>query len=88
MEHLHQAENKRRLKVVEGLCEGCGAEQQEDGSWTSTCKTCGTRVKDGELVGLFVPHLCVPCHTEMVKRERAKGHVCRRCKQVYSCCCC
>lgn len=68
-------------------CERCGG--WFDGTtWHHECAECKIEVSPGELVGLFVPHLCRDCERKTAEREARNGNVCLMCHQPYSRCCC
>jgi hypothetical protein len=52
------------------------------------CEKCGKAVKNGELVGLFVPSLCAECEQKRADDDRRTGNVCGLCRQPRSRCCC
>lgn len=77
--------------VPEGLiakCSRCGGVMREEGVWEHKCKKCGKDVEPGELIGLFVPHVCHVCENKVVETEIKIGNVCRMCRQPWSRCCC
>jgi hypothetical protein len=66
-------------------CENCGGISHDGGkTWKHECRTCKVTVEPGKLVGLFVPHLCVPCENA----EAAKSGTCGNCRQRLNRCCC
>ena len=69
-------------------CEGCGGYTDEKGNWKHNCARCGKEVAPGKLTGLFVPHHCSECMTEVRNAEIAAGHICRFCGKPYCDCCC
>lgn len=69
------------------ICEHCGG--YTDGKkWVYICKKCGKSVNPGELVGLFVPHLCQECLDDIVESDRKNGNICTLCHKPRSLCCC
>lgn len=71
------------------LCERCGGKSVDRGvTWTHDCVNCKANVQPGQLLGFFVPHRCKACDEKVIADDRARGHICRRCNQVFSYCCC
>ena len=64
-------------------CQTCGGFYQY-GVWHHNGKQCGVEVQPGELVGLFVPHLCQRCYTAALAKDRARGNVCGLCGKPVS----
>lgn len=68
-------------------CEGCGG--YSDGkTWWHRCATCRADVEPGTLTGLFVPHNCRKCESEISEKNRASGNVCSLCGKPRNQCCC
>jgi len=87
-EHYHGVHDGRTSEY-RARCERCGAKYYgATDVWVSRCSKCQKIVKAGELVGLFVPHLCTECLDETRKEQRKKGEICKLCKSVYADCCC
>lgn len=92
-EHYHRvydAAGRRHAHIVEplvALCEQCGGYQTESG-WVHRCLECGQAVEPGKLRGMFVPHKCPECEQAEADKDRARGNVCLRCRDVRSRCCC
>ena len=68
-------------------CEFCGG-YTNGKIWKYVCNKCGSDVASGELVGLFVPHLCRDCLKKIVEEQSRVGDVCGMCRQVRVNCCC
>ena len=68
---------------VTHICQHCGGVYNGE-RWDHVCSKCGATVQPGELVGLFVPHLCQGCLDEQVKHDRK----CSLCGKPVSLCCC
>ncbi len=71
-----------------GMCERCGGKWWGNEDWRYTCTRCETSVNPGELVGLFVPHLCKSCLKERIAEDKALGRRCSMCSKTYTECCC
>lgn len=69
------------------MCERCGG-YHNGTDWKHVCKSCGTAVEPGALLGFFVPHRCAACDAKVVAQQQAAGQVCHRCNTVISYCCC
>jgi hypothetical protein len=69
------------------VCEQCGGHTNGK-EWSHVCKGCGKTVNPGELVGLFVPHLCKECLNKAIENDKRAGRICRMCHEPYCLCCC
>lgn len=72
---------------ADACCEQCGAVHYPDG-WKSVCEKCKRDVLPGELVGLFVPHLCKECEKAVADEDVKRGNICGMCREPRSRCCC
>lgn len=66
---------------------------KESDAGITRCTSCGVRMQDEHIAGrpLFAGVNCTECWQEHLKKledERRGGHVCRRCREPYSNCCC
>lgn len=68
-------------------CQYCGG-KWIGGQWVHRCSKCKAVVEPGQLVGLFVPHLCGACLEKALAADRAAGRICRMCHVERTMCCC
>lgn len=68
-------------------CQFCGG--YTNGTiWVHVCFACNKEMQPGELVGLFVPHLCPDCERSAAEKQITNREVCGICRQPYIRCCC
>lgn len=85
-EHYHGVYDSKWHDSV--ICERCGGKLNDKGEWYHQCSMCKKMLEPGQLVGLFVPHLCKECLESVRESQRQSGSVCRMCRKVYADCCC
>lgn len=69
-------------------CERCGGWTPDGRTFIHKCADCHTDVEPGELVGLFVPHLCTICEQKVTDDNISRHRVCSLCRKPYNRCCC